>query len=60
MLTTESGSDVLRLTKDNNKREKTQREAFTKACVDAVEELAGRDANLLVIAIPNPSPSRRS
>ena len=36
-------------TKDNNKREKEQREAFTKACVDAVELLSGRDANLLVI-----------
>jgi len=36
-------------TKDNNKREKRQREAFTKACVDAVELLSGRDANLLVI-----------
>lgn len=36
-------------TKDNNKREKTQRDAFTKACIDAVELLSGRDANLLVI-----------
>lgn len=36
-------------TKDNNKREKEQRDAFTKACVDAVELLSGRDANLLVI-----------
>lgn len=36
-------------TKDNNKREKGQREAFTKACVDAVELLSGKDANLLVI-----------
>lgn len=36
-------------TKDNNKREKTQRDAFTKACIDAVEMLSGRDANLLVI-----------
>lgn len=36
-------------TKDNNKREKGQRDAFTKACVDAVELLSGRDANLLVI-----------
>ncbi len=36
-------------TKDNNKREKTQREAFTKACIDAVEMLSGKDANLLVI-----------
>lgn len=36
-------------TKDNNKREKEQRDAFTRACVDAVELLSGRDANLLVI-----------
>ena len=36
-------------TKDNNKREKGQRDAFTKACVDAVELLSGKDANLLVI-----------
>jgi len=36
-------------TKDNNKREKSQRDAFTKACVDAVELLSGKDANLLVI-----------
>ena len=36
-------------TKDNNKREKCQRDAFTKACIDAVELLSGKDANLLVI-----------
>lgn len=36
-------------TKDNNKREKEQRSAFTKACIDAVELLSGKDANLLVI-----------
>lgn len=36
-------------TKDNNKRAKDQRDAFTKACVDAVELLSGKDANLLVI-----------
>lgn len=36
-------------TKDNNRREKGQRDAFTKACVDAVHLLSGRDANLLVI-----------
>ncbi len=36
-------------TKDNNKREKGQRESFTKACIDAVELLSGKDANLLVI-----------
>ena len=36
-------------TRDNNKRAKIQRNAFTRACVDAVKMLAGRDANLLVI-----------
>ncbi len=36
-------------TKDNNKRALDQREAFTKACVEAVGQLSGRDANLLVI-----------
>lgn len=36
-------------TKDNNKREQSQRDAFTKACVDAVEQLSDKDANLLVI-----------
>jgi undecaprenyl diphosphate synthase len=36
-------------TKDNNKREKGQRDAFTIACIDAVELLSGKDANLLVI-----------
>lgn len=36
-------------TRDNNKRETGQRAAFTRACVDAVELLSGRDANLLVI-----------
>lgn len=36
-------------TKDNNKRDKDQRDAFTKACVNAVELLSGKDANLLVI-----------
>ena len=36
-------------TKDNNKRAKEQRDAFTKACVDAVELLSGKDTNLLVI-----------
>ncbi|HWQ51768.1 MAG TPA: undecaprenyl diphosphate synthase family protein [Terriglobales bacterium] len=36
-------------TKDNNKRAVDQREAFTQACVDAVELLSGRDANLLVV-----------
>lgn len=36
-------------TKDNNKRPVDQREAFTQACVDAVQTLANRDADLLVI-----------
>jgi undecaprenyl diphosphate synthase len=36
-------------TKDNNKRAPEQRAAFTKACVDAVQLLSGKDANLLVI-----------
>lgn len=36
-------------TKDNNKRIKRQRDAFTKACVDAVERLSGKDANLFVV-----------
>ena len=36
-------------THDNTKRPKVQKEAFTKACVKAVEKLSNRDANLLVI-----------
>ncbi|MFU0832868.1 MAG: Di-trans,poly-cis-decaprenylcistransferase [Oscillospiraceae bacterium] len=36
-------------TKDNNKRAKKQRDAFTKACVDAVQRLSGQDANLFVV-----------
>lgn len=36
-------------TKDNNKREKDQRDAFTTACIEAVNLLSGKDANLLVI-----------
>lgn len=36
-------------TKDNNKRAKDQRDAFTQSCVDAVQLLSGKDANLLVI-----------
>lgn len=36
-------------TRDNNKRALDQREAFSKACVDAVELLSHRDANLFVI-----------
>lgn len=36
-------------TNDNTKRPAVQREAFQKACVDAVNILANRDASLLVI-----------
>lgn len=36
-------------TTDNTKRPATQRAAFTKACVDAVEMLAKEDAELLVV-----------
>lgn len=36
-------------TKDNTGRAAEQRLAFTRACVEAVEHLSGRDANLLVV-----------
>ena len=36
-------------TQDNTKRPSVQTEAFKKACIDAVEELANKDAELLVI-----------
>lgn len=36
-------------TKDNNKRPKAQREAFTKACVSSVNAVANGDANILVV-----------
>lgn len=36
-------------TQDNTRRPSIQTQAFRKACVDAVMELAGRDAELLVI-----------
>ena len=36
-------------TKDNNKRPVEQRQAFSQACVEAVELLKSRNANLLVI-----------
>lgn len=36
-------------TQDNTKRPSQQTAAFTKACIDAVEKLAYRDADLLVI-----------
>lgn len=36
-------------TQDNTKRPSIQTQAFRKACVDAVMELVGRDAELLVI-----------
>ena len=40
-------------TKDNNKRPKEQRAAFTKACVDSVMAVAGGDANILVVGNTN-------
>lgn len=36
-------------TVDNTKRPTIQRKAFTKACIDAVEELSREDASLLVL-----------
>lgn len=36
-------------TQDNTKRPKVQRKAFQRACVDAVQMLAERDADLLVV-----------
>ena len=36
-------------TKDNNKRPKYQREAFTQACVDSVTAVANQDYNILVV-----------
>lgn len=36
-------------TADNTKRPAVQTAAFQKACVDAVESLAGRDADLLIV-----------
>ena len=36
-------------TQDNTKRPSVQTQAFSKACVDAVMQLAGKDAELLVI-----------
>lgn len=36
-------------TVDNTKRPTKQRQAFTKACIDAVEELSKEDARLLVV-----------
>lgn len=36
-------------TQDNTKRPSIQTKAFSKACIDAVEQLSGRDAELLVI-----------
>jgi undecaprenyl diphosphate synthase len=40
-------------TMDNTKRPKIQSEAFSRACIDAVNKLANRDANLLVIGNTN-------
>jgi undecaprenyl diphosphate synthase len=36
-------------TQDNTKRPSIQTQAFSKACIDAVAQLSGRDAELLVI-----------
>lgn len=36
-------------TTDNTKRPRVQREAFTKACIDAVNMLCNEDASLLVV-----------
>lgn len=40
-------------TKNNTQRSKIQIDAFVKSCVDAVETLANKDANLLVIGNTN-------
>ena len=51
-LCTELGIDELTFygfTQDNTKRPSVQREAFQKACVDAVKMLSEKDASLLVI-----------
>ena len=40
-------------TKNNTKRSKIQINAFVKSCIDAVEKLAHKDANLLVIGNTN-------
>ena len=36
-------------TKDNNKRPKEQRLAYTKACIESVESVANKDGNILVV-----------
>lgn len=36
-------------TKDNNKRPKEQRDSFTSACVDSVNSVVDKDANILVV-----------
>ena len=40
-------------TKDNTKRPPNQIQAYTKACVDAVKLLSGKDANLMVVGNAN-------
>ncbi|MCL1996001.1 MAG: undecaprenyl diphosphate synthase family protein [Defluviitaleaceae bacterium] len=40
-------------TKDNNKRPKLQRDSFTQACVDSVNAVANKDANILVVGNEN-------
>lgn len=42
-------------TKDNTKRPKVETAAYVKACVDAVNIIANRDANILVIGNTNSS-----
>lgn len=36
-------------TKDNNKRPKEQRIAYTQACIESVNSVANKDANILVV-----------
>ena len=40
-------------TKDNNKRPKSQRIAYTQACIDSVNSVAHKDANILVVGNTN-------
>ena len=48
------GNVLYGFTTDNTKRPSAQRQAFTRACVAAVEELAKEEASLLVLEIQNP------
>ncbi|MCL1935781.1 MAG: undecaprenyl diphosphate synthase family protein [Defluviitaleaceae bacterium] len=40
-------------TKDNNKRPKYQRDSFTQACIDSVNQVANKNANILVVGNSN-------